>query len=49
VVILYAIIKYGKKPAGDEKETAMDILEKRYARGEIDAEEFSRKKKDLES
>ena len=29
-------------------ETPLDILKKRYANGEIDTEEFDRKKKDLE-
>ena len=31
-----------------KEETAIDILKERYAR-EIDAEEFARRKKDLES
>ena len=31
------------------KETAIDILKKRYARGEIDEEEFERRRKELES
>lgn len=29
--------------------TALDVLRERYARGEIDNEEFARKKRDLES
>ena len=48
--VVYLIIKYVKKSdSGPKNETALDILKKRYAKGEIDAEEFARKKKDLES
>lgn len=32
-----------------KEETALEILKRRYAKGEIDAEEFARRKKDLES
>jgi putative membrane protein len=32
-----------------QDETPLDILKKRYARGEIDKEEFDRRKRDLES
>lgn len=47
-VLISTIAKRGTRSDGKE-ESAMDILKKRYARGEIDAEEFARKKKDIES
>ncbi len=56
VVIIIALvwaIKYfagqrqtGAAPRGD---SALDILKRRYANGEIDKEEFEQKKKDLMS
>jgi putative membrane protein len=33
--------------ANQQRETPLEILEKRYARGEIDEEEFQRRKKEL--
>lgn len=34
---------------GPPAESALDVLKKRYARGEIDREEYDQKKHDLES
>ena len=50
-VAIYFMLQVSKsKSSGDSIiETPLDILKKRYAKGEIDKEEFDRKKKDLES
>lgn len=49
--IFYLISRLAKQPSGDirKEETPLAILKRRYASGEIDAEEFARRKKDLES
>lgn len=36
-------------PKGDVKEFPLDVLKRRYAKGEINPDEFARMKKDLES
>jgi putative membrane protein len=38
----------GATKAGKGEESALEILKKRYARGEIDKEEFDQKKRDLQ-
>jgi len=51
--VLVALIFFVKwlvqqKPGGQKhEEDALEVLKKRYAKGEIDREEFEQKKKDL--
>lgn len=51
IVVIVALTRglwSGSGPSGGErKRTALDILKERYARGEIDREEFEQKKRDL--
>lgn len=39
---------YGRRGMRDREESAREILDRRYARGEIGQEEYLRMKKDLE-
>jgi len=50
-VVIYFLLQTSKSKSSDVSttETPLDILKKRYAKGEIEKEEFDRKKKDLES
>jgi len=53
-VVIWAIVTLvnrSKEPFSSppQRETALDILKKRYARGDISREEFQEKKKDLEN
>ncbi len=54
IIVLYSFFGRGgfgplwrDRHADKEEETALDILKKRYARGELNKEEFERMKKDV--
>ncbi len=46
-MIIFITLSLWKKNDYGKKETADEILKKRYARGEISKEEFERMKKDI--
>jgi putative membrane protein len=48
-LIRWLIVSTGQSRETGTGESALDILKKRYARGEIDRDEFEEKKKDLAS
>ena len=47
-VVIYGVMQYSKYQKPGHKETPLDILLQRYARGEISREEFEQMKQDLE-
>lgn len=47
--IFQAMAKGGSGNSLPDKESPLEILKKRYARGEIEEEEYERRRKELES
>ena len=47
ILLIRRLLAWGPAGFRDRSESALDILKKRYARGEIDRDEFEMKKKDL--
>ena len=48
IVVIVLLIRATWGPGRDREKTALDLLKERYARGEIERDEFERKKRDLE-
>lgn len=47
ILFVFQSMTKGKSADSVDKETPMEILKARYARGEIDEEEFERRRKEL--
>lgn len=47
VLVIFIVISLLKKSGSGEKESAEEILKKRYARGEISREEFARLREEI--
>ena len=46
---IYALFKlfFNQSASGNSRQSSLEILKQRYARGEIDAEQFAKMKKEL--
>lgn len=50
IALIYVVVKWmSDRQGGGSRRDAMDILRERYASGEIDEEEFERRRKVLEA
>lgn len=47
VLLIVWLVRQSGAGSSNREETAIDILKKRYAKGEIDKEEYERMKRDL--
>jgi len=49
IVLLVRLLRRDSQAGGPPAETALEVLKKRYARGEIGKEEYEQKRRDLEA
>ncbi len=49
IFLVWLIVRKSQASSSRSEEDALDILKKRYARGDIDKEEFEQKKRDIQS
>lgn len=49
IAAIVYLVRRNSPPSGPGGDTALDILKKRYARGEISKEEFEEKRRHIES
>ena len=49
IFVFFNMTRGGFNTPPQDKESPLDILKKRYARGEIEEEEFERRRKELEN
>ena len=47
LLIVWVVRRTGTHAGGHDEETALDLLKKRYARGEISKEEYDKMRKDI--
>ncbi len=47
IFLIWWIVRQSQSRSSSREEDALDILKKRYAKGEIDLEEFEQKKRDI--
>lgn len=48
ILVIKLLVSAGNKPISSSPESPIEIIKKRYAKGEIDEEEFNRHRKTLE-
>lgn len=47
VLLVFGTVMLVRRPRSPRRDSALDILNERYARGEIDRDEYLQRKKDL--